>query len=64
MKCKYTGTNTGTNTERVYNLFIIWNVNLTSASNNAKRISVYNLFIIWNVNWLALDPAGVEADGL
>ena len=35
----------------VYNLFIIWNVNLELVVNSTSFPTVYNLFIIWNVNF-------------
>ena len=34
----------------VYNLFIIWNVNVSEGEWPEESGVVYNLFIIWNVN--------------
>ena len=35
---------------KVYNLFIIWNVNSGAKGDFDSSMIVYNLFIIWNVN--------------
>ena len=36
--------------ELVYNLIIIWNVNILATGSISSGNSVYNLIIIWNVN--------------
>ena len=36
--------------KRVYNLIIIWNVNLIKKTGVSNNLIVYNLIIIWNVN--------------
>ena len=59
MKCKSNQANEATKQAQVYNLFIIWNVNLAENVKSFVRKWVYNLFIIWNVNY----DIGINAYG-
>ena len=64
MKCKYLVSTFAAVWNPVYNLIIIWNVNVNLLLILSNLYLVYNLIIIWNVNNIVLIILKTNSIGL